>query len=231
MSEQVQQLFNDIAPVYDRLNDELSFGLHRVWKQTAVKWSGAQGGDRALDLCCGSGDLSRLLLRTVGPGGQVVGLDFAAQQLAIAAEKTKKQFPQGGDRCQWIEGDALDLPFPDGDFDAITMGYGLRNVDDIPRALGEIRRVLKPGKKAAILDFHRATNPVVQQFQRWYLERFVVPAADRLGCREEYEYIWSSLAQFPQKSQQVAIARDTGFRHGVHYDLAGGLMGVLVVTK
>ncbi|PJF37947.1 MAG: bifunctional demethylmenaquinone methyltransferase/2-methoxy-6-polyprenyl-1,4-benzoquinol methylase, partial [Phototrophicales bacterium] len=137
--------------VYDRLNNELSFGLHWVWKQMAVKWSNPSADDYGLDLCCGSGDLALLLAKQIGKGGRVVGVDFAPEQLAIARSRAK-QYPLLS--FEWLEADVLQLPFEANSFDCVTMGYGLRNVTDIPGCLSEIRRVLKPGARAAILDFH-----------------------------------------------------------------------------
>lgn len=235
-SEEIQALFNRIAPAYDRLNDQLSLGLHRVWKQMAVKWANPQSGGACLDVCCGSGDLARMLAQRVGNTGQVYGLDFSSAQLAIAQAQTEQRYPLSGQRSvqgavQWIEGDALDLPFAENQFDAITMGYGLRNVTDIPRSLKELQRVLKPGAIAAILDFHRPASPLLQAFQQWYLDRFVVPMAEGMGLRDEYAYIGPSLDRFPIGAEQVRLARQAGFSDAVHYAIAGGLMGVLVVTK
>jgi len=225
----VQSLFNRIAPVYDSLNQWLSLGHHRLWKQMTVKWSGAKLGDRALDVCCGSGDLTQLLARRVGSTGQVVGVDFSTELLAIAQQRvTQIVSPLA---ITWVEADALDLPFPDASFDAVTMGYGLRNVSDISRSLQELQRVLKPGGKAAILDFNHPTNPLIQTFQTWYLGAIVVPLAQQFGVTDEYAYIASSLERFPPGEQQVKLAEQVGFAAATHYAIAGGTMGVLVVTK
>ncbi len=111
------------------------------------------------------------------------------------------------------------------------MAYGLRNLTDISKGLGELRRVLKPGATAAILDFHSPTNPLVIQFQKWYLDTIVVPAAENLGMKEEYAYIGPSVDRFPPGAEQVALAKAAGFTHTVHYPIAGGMMGVLVATR
>jgi ubiquinone/menaquinone biosynthesis methyltransferase len=225
----VRDLFDRIAPVYDTINHQLSGGLHRVWKQMAVTWSQAQPGHICLDVCCGSGDLALLLAERVGSTGQVYGLDFAGAQLAIARQRAENHWPP---RCiQWLEGDALALPFPEAHFDAITMGYGLRNLVDIPQGLQELHRVLKSGATAAILDFHQPRQPWLQQFQHWYLDQVVVPTAARHGLTAEYAYIAPSLERFPQGPEQVEIAKTAGFRQAVHYPVAGGLMGVLVITR
>ncbi|MGB3572477.1 MAG: bifunctional demethylmenaquinone methyltransferase/2-methoxy-6-polyprenyl-1,4-benzoquinol methylase UbiE [Phormidesmis sp.] len=226
-ADQIRQLFDRIAPQYDRMNRDMSLGLHLVWKQMAVRWSGATSGMACLDVCCGSGDLALLLARRVGPTGQVTGADFAAEQLAIAAQRS----PHLQNRIAWIEADALALPFADSSFDAATMAYGLRNLTNISQGLGELKRVLKPGATAAILDFHKPTNPLVVQFQKWYLETVVVPTAERMGMSEEYAYIGPSVERFASGPEQVNLAKAAGFAQAVHYPIAGGMMGVLVASK
>jgi ubiquinone/menaquinone biosynthesis methyltransferase len=225
----IQGIFDRIAPVYDDLNQRLSFGLHRIWKRMAVRWSEAAEGNTCLDLCCGSGDLALMLAEQVGRTGTVYGVDFSADQLAVARQRSQ----QAGlvDRIHWTLGDALDLPFAAASFDAATMGYGLRNLTDIPQGLRELHRVLKPGATAAILDFHQPQNPLMQQFQQWYLDNVVVPAARDLGVTQEYAYIAPSLDRFPNGREQVNLAKQAGFATAVHYTLAGGLMGVLVVCR
>ena len=228
-STQIRAIFDRIAPIYDQMNDWLSLGQHRIWKQMAVKWSSASPGDTCLDLCCGSGDLALLLARRVGHTGDVIGVDFSPAQLAIARERVESQSPHPP--ISWVEADVLDLPFVNNKFDAATMGYGLRNVTDIPRSLKELYRVLKPGAKAAILDFHRPSNSQLRAFQQWYLDIIVVPLAQQLGLTEEYAYISPSLDRFPTGPLQVELARQAGFAAATHYPIASGMMGVMVVTK
>jgi demethylmenaquinone methyltransferase/2-methoxy-6-polyprenyl-1,4-benzoquinol methylase len=225
----IQGIFDRIAPVYDELNQRLSFGLHRIWKRMAVRWSEASTGQTCLDLCCGSGDLALMLGEQVGPDGTVYGVDFSADQLAMARQRSQQK--RLSDRIHWTLGDALSLPFDAATFDAATMGYGLRNLTDIPKGLTELRRVLKPGAAAAILDFHQPQNALMQQFQQWYLDHVVVPAARDLGLKQEYAYIAPSLDRFPPGREQVRLAQQAGFDTAVHYTLAGGLMGVLVVRR
>jgi demethylphylloquinol methyltransferase len=229
-STDIQAIFNRIAPVYDRLNNDLSLGMHWVWKQMTVSWSGAKPGDTCLDLCCGSGDLTQLLAKQVRPMGNVIGADFAPAQLTIAAERVANIYPPL-DCINWVEADALNLPFADNYFDAATMGYGLRNVTDIPRSLAELHRVLKTDAKVAILDFHRPSNNVFRRFQQWYLDAIVVPKATQLDMMEEYAYLNPSLDRFPTGSEQVKLGLAAGFSHATHYPIASGMMGVLVLTK
>ncbi len=221
----VEEIFNRISPVYDQFNDWLSWGQHRIWKQMTVEWSYAKPGSVVVDLCCGSGDLTRLLARQVGKTGKVYGVDFCDQLLAIAQQR------YSWTPIHWLKANILHLPFPDATFDAATLGYGLRNVSSIPRCLQELHRILKPGATAAILDFHHPTHPWMQHFQQWYLDQIVVPYAHRQGLTDEYAYILPSLARFPAGPEQVSLAHQAGFSPAVHYPIAGGMMGVLVATK
>ncbi|KAG2494058.1 hypothetical protein HYH03_007702 [Edaphochlamys debaryana] len=234
-AETRQVLFNRIAPVYDELNNNLSFGQHWVWKTMTVKWAGPKAGGRALDVCCGSGDLANLLAKAVGPKGEVTGLDFAAEMLADASSREERSRKQGelgrSAPIRWVQGDAMDLPFEASSFDAATMGYGLRNVASIPAALKELHRVLKPGCTAAILDFNNATDPFTDAVQGFFLERLVVPAARRYGLAEEYEYLRPSIKRFPTGPEQERLARQAGFVTARHYPIGFDLMGVLVATK
>ena len=228
-----QQLFSTISPVYDELNDQLSFGMHKVWKRMAVKWSGAAPGCAALDVCCGSGDLAMILADVVGRNGSVVGLDFSAEMLDDAAmrEASKRSNTSSTSAVEWVQGDAMKLPFPDNSFDAATMGYGLRNVSSIPDALGELYRVLRPGCRAAILDFNNSEDWVVDGAQSWFLENLVVPAAESKGVGDEYRYLRPSIKQFPTGKDQEGLAMAAGFSRAKHFEIGFGLMGVLVVAK
>jgi demethylphylloquinol methyltransferase len=226
---EIKAIFDRIAPVYDQLNDRLSFGQHRIWKLMAVKWSEASLGDQALDICCGSGDLALLLAKKIGKTGKVTGLDFACEQLAIAQQRQRVKCPTVP--MEWLEGDALDLPFDNNQFDCATMGYGLRNVTNIPLCLQELHRVLKPNAKAALLDFHRPNPVYMQHFQQWYLDNIVVPTAENMGMKAEYAYINPSIDRFPTGQEQVKLAYTAGFSEAVHYPLMGGMMGILVLRK
>jgi demethylphylloquinol methyltransferase len=228
-SEQVQALFDEIAPVYDQLNAWLSLGQHRVWKQMAIQWANPQPNGVNVDLCCGSGDLTLMTARTLRGKGQVIGIDFSARQLEVA--QTRAQHLLWLDSLQWIESDVLTLPLPDNTVNALTMGYGLRNVMDIPKALSEIYRVLKPGANAAILDFNRPTSGAMQQFQRWYLRQIVVPIASWFELKEEYAYLETSLTRFPTGPEQIQLATQAGFEAVRHYAIALDTMGILVVSK
>jgi demethylmenaquinone methyltransferase/2-methoxy-6-polyprenyl-1,4-benzoquinol methylase len=224
-TERVRDLFDSIAPRYDQLNDLLSLGIHRLWKRQAVAWIRPRPGQRLLDLCCGTGDLALVLAARVRPGGLVLGIDAAEAPLAIARRRASRQrwLP-----LQWQQGDALATGLAAGWADGAVMAYGLRNLADPAAGLAELRRLLRPGARAAVLDFNRpdpASAPAA--FQRFYLRRLVVPAARAVGLPEQYAYLEESLARFPTGLVQEDLARSAGFSRAHHRPLAGGLMGLL----
>ena len=160
-------------------------------------------------------------------------MDFAAAQLKVAAQK-ESEHPAGYNLSpiSWQQGDALNLPHPDSSFDGATIGYGLRNVSDIPKALSELNRVLKPSGKAVIVDFNNSTNATVNQVQGLILDNLVVPAADVLGVAAEYRYLKPSIERYPTGLELVDLAITAGFQKATFYELApGGLMGCLVCEK
>ena len=219
----VRQLFEAAAPRYDQLNDVLSLGLHRLWKRQAIAWVNPQPGQRCLDLCCGTGDLALLLAARVRPGGLVLGLDAAAAPLELAAARARRQpwLP-----LQWQLGDAQATGLPTAWADGAVMAYGLRNLADPAAGLAELRRLLRPGARAAVLDFNRAQT-VAGRFQQAYLRRVVVPAARRVGLEQHYAYLEASLTRFANGPRQELLATRAGFAQAHHRPLAGGLMGLL----
>ena len=225
----VRELFEAIAPRYDQLNDLLSLGLHRLWKRQAVHWLRPRAGQRLIDLCCGTGDLALVLAAKVRPGGDVLGLDAATAPLALAQRRAGRQpwLP-----VRWQQGDALATGLAEGSVDGAVMAYGLRNLADPAAGLRELRRLLRPGGRAAVLDFNRpdpaiATGALVAGFQRLYLRRLVVPAAAWFELPEQYAYLEASLERFPTAPEQEQLAAAAGFAAARHRPLAGGLMGLL----
>ncbi|PHU24616.1 2-phytyl-1,4-beta-naphthoquinone methyltransferase, chloroplastic [Capsicum chinense] len=226
-----QALFNRIAPVYDNLNDLLSLGQHRIWKRMAVSWSGAKEGDDVLDICCGSGDLTFLLSERVGPHGKAAGLDFSNEQLLIASTRQKLRSKACYKNIKWMEGNALDLPFPDSSFDAVTIGYGLRNVVDRHRAMAEICRVLKPGSTVSVLDFNKSINPLSTTIQESMIDNIVVPVASGYGLENEYKYLKSSIKDFLTGNELEKLALEVGFSTAKHFEIGFGFMGNLLATR
>lgn len=206
MSEQVQQMFASIAPGYDRTNEVLSMGVHRLWRRAAVAASGAAPGQKALDCATGTGDLALALKRAVGASGEVVGTDFCAEMLAAAPEKAKR----AGLEVRFEVADVLALPYADATFDVSTIAFGIRNVDDPVRALQELARVVKPGGRVVVLEFGQPSGPFGAMFRMY--SRFVMPAVGGLltGNRGAYEYLPRTSAAFPAGERFLALMDQSG---------------------
>ena len=225
----VEQLFNDVAPRYDRLNDLLSLGLHRQWKRQLLAWLRPQVGERWIDLCCGTGDLALSLARVVRPSGVVVGLDAAAAPLELAEQR--RALEPWLD-VEWLHADALSTGLPGASFDGLVMAYGLRNLADPVAGFQEMRRLLKPGGRAGVLDFNRLPEASWSAaFQRLYLRRIVVPAAGLAGLEPQYAYLEDSLKCFATGPEQEAMALEAGFQKARHRPLVAGQMGLLLLEN
>ena len=201
-------MFDRIAPVYDVMNHVMTAGLDRRWRRLAVSevvWP----GDRVLDACCGTGDLA---VEAERRGGRVVGLDFSEKMLERARRKSGA--------IEWVEGDALALPFADGGFDATTVGFGVRNLADLEGGLRELCRVLRPGGKLAVLEITRPRGVLKPFFQLWF--DVLVPTLGRiLPGGEAYTYLPASVRRFPGPDDLSALLERAGFE-GVRYRLLGG---------
>lgn len=223
----VRRMFDGIARRYDLLNDVMTGGLHRLWKRFVVRQAAVGPGAHVLDACTGTGDIALRLAKAVAPNGKVVGLDFSRAMLDVA-----RQRPTDGLPLSFVEGDFMSLPFEAASFDAVTVGYGLRNVPSIPAALGEVLRVLKPGGKFVSLDLGKPTVPLFRE--AFYLFfRHVVPVMGRLiaGSGEAYTYLPASLRDFPAQEGVRLLMSEAGFTDVRVYSLAGGAAAVHVGTK
>ncbi len=225
----VKDLFDSVSTRYDFLNDLLSLGMHRLWKKQLLKWLQPSKGEKWLDLCCGTGDLSLHLARLVYPGGSTIGVDFSGSQIFLAK---KRAHVEPSLSISWLVRDALNTSLPSESFDGVVMAYGLRNLANAEDGLKEIYRLLKSGSKAGILDFnHAKEGSKTSIFQRIYLRNVVVPIASIMGLGDEYAYIEESIKCFPYGSLQETIATKVGFNQAKYKLLAGGQMGALILTK
>ncbi|QEY33575.1 ubiquinone/menaquinone biosynthesis methyltransferase [Synechococcus sp. RSCCF101] len=227
----VSSLFNSLSPSYNRLNDAFSLGLHRLWKRRAVAWLAPAPGQRVIDLCCGTGDLALVIAAKLRPGGEVIGIDAAEGPLALAARRSAAMpwLP-----VRWQCGDALATGLPTAAADAAVMAYGLRNLSDAGLGLREMHRLLRPGGRAAVLDFsHLRPDQLPPGLPRWQaaataglqrqmLRRVVVPLSGWAGLSDHYAYLEPSIARFPSPHDLERLAVDSGFRHVRHRPLAGG---------
>ncbi len=212
-AEGVRSMFDRIAPVYDLMNRVMTAGLDGRWRRLTVRLVVSKG-DRVLDACCGTGDLA---LAAERQGGIVTGLDFAPAMLERARRKSGT--------IEWVEGDVLSLPFADGTFDAATVGFGVRNVADLEAAIVELRRVLRPGGRLAILEITRPRGLLRPFFSLWF-ER-VVPLLGRvLPGGRAYAYLPASVRRFPGAEELTARLGEWGFGD-VRVRLLGGTIVAL----
>ncbi|MCX8157300.1 MAG: class I SAM-dependent methyltransferase [Verrucomicrobiae bacterium] len=226
----VEDLFAGIAPRYDLLNDLQSLGLHRWWKRRLVRLAGVPPGGRALDLCCGTGDVALGFARR---GVQAVGLDFSGPMLAVARQRQERLARGGrGLAVEWVRGDALNLPFPEGHFDAVTISYGLRNLADVRRGLEEMLRVTRAGGRVLVLDFGKPEPRWWRAVYFFYLGR-VVPLLGACFCRNApaYAYILESLEHYPAQAGVTALLRELGCREVELQNILGGAMSIHCAVK
>jgi demethylmenaquinone methyltransferase / 2-methoxy-6-polyprenyl-1,4-benzoquinol methylase len=223
----VREMFTRLAWRYDLVNDVMSFGLHRIWKRqtVAIAADGRKAGARWLDLCCGTGDMCFLAEAAGGEGTRVVGADFTLPMLAVARHRKHAERKSS----EFLQADALRLPFPDATFHAITVGYGLRNIADPQTALVEMRRMLAPGGRAVVLDFGKPENPVAAALYQAFL-RTMMPAVGWLFHRdpETYLYIPESLKRYPGQRGVAELMRNAGFVNVRYEDRLLGTMGINV---
>ena len=211
-------MFDRIAPVYDRMNRVMTVGLDRRWRALAAE-AAVRPGDRVLDAACGTGDLA---LAAVRAGGRVTGLDFSRPMLDRALRKAPE--------LEWVEGDVLALPFSDGEFDAATIGFGIRNVEDLEAGLRELARVLRPGGRLAVLEITRPTGLLRPFFRLWF--DVLVPLAGRvLPGGAAYTYLPASVRRFPGPDDLAAALRRSGFEHVSYRLLAGGIVALHVAER
>jgi demethylmenaquinone methyltransferase/2-methoxy-6-polyprenyl-1,4-benzoquinol methylase len=208
-------MFDRIAPVYDVMNHVMTAGLDRRWRRITIDET-VRGDDRVLDACCGTGDLA---IGARGRGADVVGLDFSERMLERAARKE----PQ----IEWVQGDVLALPFEDASFDAVTVGFGVRNVEDLEAGVRELRRVLRPGGRLGILEITTPRGRLAPFYRVWF-DR-VVPALGKvLPGGGAYTYLPASVRRFPGPDDLAALLERTAFV-GVRYRLfAGGIVALHV---
>jgi demethylmenaquinone methyltransferase/2-methoxy-6-polyprenyl-1,4-benzoquinol methylase len=224
-AERVRGVFDSVATRYDLMNDLMSFGVHRLWKRFAVQLTGVRAGQRVLDLASGTGDLAARLAGLVGPDGLVVMSDINAAMLAQGRDRMLDDGRVGNVRYAQIDAEAL--PFPDASFDCVTIGFGLRNVTHKERALAEMRRVLRPGGRALVLEFsHPTTAPLRAAYDLYSFQ--VLPRLGRLVASDEasYRYLAESIRVHPDQETLKAMMEAAGFERCDVHNLTGGVVAV-----
>ena len=219
---QVRGMFDRIAGVYDVMNSAMTAGLHHEWRQRAVERAQVGPGDNALDVCCGTGDLALELRRQIGPDGRVVGSDFSEPMLELARRKSGEE----GLPVEFGWADALELPYGDDSFDAVTIGFGARNLADLDRGLSEMARVLKPGGRLVILEITRPQREPLSTFYSLWFDRIVPVIGNLAGDPDAYSYLPNSVRTFPEPRELAARIDGAGFGGIRWLLLAGGIIAI-----
>jgi demethylmenaquinone methyltransferase/2-methoxy-6-polyprenyl-1,4-benzoquinol methylase len=212
-AEGVRTMFDRIAPVYDAMNRTMTAGLDRRWRRLTAE-AVVRSGDSVLDACCGTGDLAIACARA---GGRVTGLDFSEPML----ERARRKAPA----LEWLRGDLLALPFADAGFDAATVGFGVRNVEDLERALTELRRVLRAGGRVGILEITRPRGPLAPFYRLWF--DGIIPLLGKvLPGGSAYTYLPASVRRFPGPEDLAGLMRAAGFADVRYRLFAGGIVAL-----
>jgi demethylmenaquinone methyltransferase / 2-methoxy-6-polyprenyl-1,4-benzoquinol methylase len=217
-ANEVRTMFDRIAPVYDVMNRVMTAGLDQRWRRITAA-AVVVKGNKVLDACCGTGDLA---VADVRAGGTVTGLDFSPRMLERARKKS--------DAVTWLEGDLLALPFEDGSFDASTVGFGVRNVVDLERGLGELARVLAPGGRVGILEITQPRG-VLAPFYRVWFDRIVPLLGKVLKGGAAYSYLPASVRRFPGPDELASLLERAGFGDVEYRTFAGGIVALHTGTR
>ena len=209
----VRTMFDRIAPVYDAMNHVMTAGLDRRWRKETAR-AVVSPGDRVLDACCGTGDLA---LADMKAGGRVTGLDFSDRMLERARAKSTE--------VEWVQGDALVLPFADGSFDGATVGFGARNLEDLEAGLRELRRVLRPGGRLGILEITRPRG-LLRPFYKLWFDALIPLAGKLLPGGSAYTYLPASVRRFPEAKDFAELIQSAGFEQVGHRLFAGGIVAL-----
>jgi demethylmenaquinone methyltransferase/2-methoxy-6-polyprenyl-1,4-benzoquinol methylase len=214
----VREMFDRIAPVYDFMNRAMTLGLDTKWRRLTAA-AVVRQGDRVLDVCCGTGDLA---LADLEAGGRVIALDFSERMLERARRKSSA--------IEWVRGDATALPFPDGSFEAVTVGFGIRNLDDMERGLAELARVLGPGGRLGCLEITRPRGLLRPFFRAWF-DGLVPLAGKVLPGGRAYTYLPASVRRFPGPEDLAAALERAGFADVGWRLLGGGIVALHTGVK
>lgn len=232
----VKDVFTEIAEYYDEMNDIMSMGMIQRWHRFMMKKLGDISGGKCLDAGAGTGEISFHLAEKVGPEGSVTALDITPAMLALAEKKAaEKTLPI---KIDFVTGDALNMEFEDETFDAVTSGYMLRNVTDIPKAVSEMYRVLKTGGVCAVAELAKPDNRLVRPFYNFYMNR-IIPRHGRKydkgqsidGREPAYDWLTASIEGFPYGKAMAEIFRQAGFREVEYYSKTFGAVNIYVAKK
>ena len=217
----VQGVFSSVASKYDIMNDVMSAGIHRIWKDAMMDWLAPRPGQQLLDVAGGTGDISFRFLKRAGHGHATV-LDLTEPMLIEGRKRAETE--RLGESLNWVVGDAMALPFPDNSFDVYTISFGIRNVTRPADALAEAFRVLRPGGRLMVLEFSQLRNPAMQAAYDAYSFN-VIPRMGQLiaGDRDSYQYLVESIRKFPDQETFLGMIRDAGFENAKYRNLTMGV--------
>jgi demethylmenaquinone methyltransferase/2-methoxy-6-polyprenyl-1,4-benzoquinol methylase len=218
----VAGVFDRVAERYDLMNDLMSLGLHRLWKAFAIHAARVRAGERVLDVASGSGDLARALARRVGPSGQVWISDINARML----ERGRDRLLDAGCLAAAVQCDAERLPFRDGTFDCVTVGFGLRNMTRKDAALAEMTRVLKPGGRLVVLEFSRVAKPLERAYELYSFKLLPWLGGRIAGDADAYRYLAESIRVHPDQQALAAMMQGAGLSEVEYFNLAAGVVAV-----
>lgn len=225
----VHEVFESIAPKYDRMNTLLSFRRHKIWRKFTMKKMNVQPNQTAIDVCCGTCDWTLSLAKAVGTDGQVIGLDFSQNMLQIGEEKRQQL---NFDQIKLVHGNAMELLYAEDSFDYATIGFALRNVPDLKKVLSEMKRVVKPGGMVVSLELSKPVWPIFKQLYYFYFN-YLLPLFGKLFADrfEQYRWLPESLKNFPDSKQLAAIFEEVGLERVETYLLTGGIVAVHIGYK
>lgn len=227
--EHVHNVFENIYQNYDKMNSVISFQQHKKWRRETMKKMNVQPGQTCLDLCCGTGDWTIALSKATGPEGRVIGLDFSHNMLQVAQEKVEHEQLAN---VELVQGNAMELPFEDNQFDYVTIGFGLRNVPDYVQVLQEMERVLKPGGMAVCLETSQPILPVYRQGYYIYF-RYLMPLMGKFLAKSFKEYSWlqESARDFPGMNQLAQLFWSVGLVDVIYKSFTGGVAAAHIGIK
>ncbi|MGJ8627101.1 MAG: bifunctional demethylmenaquinone methyltransferase/2-methoxy-6-polyprenyl-1,4-benzoquinol methylase UbiE [Sulfitobacter sp.] len=217
----VKSLFGDVASKYDIMNDVMSVGIHRIWKEAMMDWLAPRAGQKLLDVAGGTGDVSFKFLKRAGSGHATV-LDLTENMLVEGRQRAEAA--SLADSLDWVVGDAMSLPFADNTFDVYTISFGIRNVTRPQEALNEAYRVLRPGGRLMVLEFSQLPNPMMQKAYDLYSFN-VIPRMGKLiaNDRDSYQYLVESIRNFPDQETFLGMVQDAGFEQAKYRNMTMGI--------
>jgi len=229
-SAKVAEVFHSVASKYDLMNDLMSGGIHRLWKQFTLEIASVRAGNKVLDIAGGTGDLAAKFARQVGANGQVVLADINASMLGVGRDKLLNQGIAAN--VDFVQADAENLPFASNYFDLVSIAFGLRNVTDKDAALRSMLRVLKPGGKLLVLEFSKPTNELISQIYDAYSFN-VLPKLGEIiaGDRDSYQYLAESIRMHPDQEKLKTMLQNAGFKRCKYYNLTFGIVALHLGIK